>query len=228
MGNDVTAPTGWCGTNGQVRSKVGQQAEPVTYHHGTSTASTLGSPSSLSGQPFLPVQAAETRGNYQGLGGCDELGLETWLRPSDNTGVKSCEGGWDGQCGWSPCWVLWQHLLVSGSHGHTLALARGFGYGCEEPLLGTEGSGGCQDGSVQEAAGRSENCDFFPALGFSNRVEWRHLCWPLKQAREEPPGQAACVISCDSPPLSTQLEMPSQHAQIRRKQSLPNASSPAW
>lgn len=51
------------------------------------------------GQQFLPVWAAETQEDYRAPGGCDELGLERWLQPSDNVGSESCEGGWDGQCG---------------------------------------------------------------------------------------------------------------------------------
>lgn len=77
--------------------------------------------------PQLQWWAAETQENYWGLGGCNELGLEMWLQPFDNVDSKSCEGGWDGQCGWSPSWVLWQNLLVSRSHSHTLSLACGFG-----------------------------------------------------------------------------------------------------
>ena len=149
-GSNTTSLMGRCGRNRRGRARLEQSQRAVAMPRQ---------------QP--QHRAGETQENYQGLGGCDELGLEKWLQPFGNVGSKSCEAGCNRQCGWSPFWVPWQNLPVSGCHGHTRPLAHGFGSGCRKSLVGREGFGGHQDRSVQKLAGRPENSTFFfPSSGF--------------------------------------------------------------
>lgn len=97
------------------------------------------------GQQLLPVQAAGTQENSRGLGGCDEIGLETWLQPLDPVGSSSCGG--------RLVWGTWLSSILGAQvpQPHSAPCS---GIGLEE----------------QELLGTSGKCSFLPALLFS-RVE---------------------------------------------------------
>lgn len=78
--------------------------------------------------------------------------------------------------------------------------------------MGTERFGGCQDSSVQELPGQLENAFFFQLQVFQIVLNG-DLHWPLKQAREESLGQAACALRLTT--SEHPLEMALKQAQIK-------------